>query len=152
MLCYYYYYYYYYYVQCYLWLSLLSLVSLVLAVRADINQMSKVSQQYPFLDTFFVMLVVPNNANFRTCSVLTCSIPRFSIYFSNFIVIVPNAPTTMGITTTFFTFFTLTNRISRSFLVLYHTLVLPDIATSIIIVSFFTLSTTTISGHLDSIM
>ena len=46
----------------------------------------------------------------------------------------------------------LTNRISRSFLVLYHTLVLPDIATSIIIVSFFTLSTTTISGHLDSIM
>ena len=45
------------------------LLSLVFAVRADINQMSKVSQQYPFLGTeqdsiFLIILAVPNNADF----------------------------------------------------------------------------------------
>ena len=43
------------------------LVSLVFTVKADINQMSKVSQQYSFLgtsqdSTFLIILAVPNNA------------------------------------------------------------------------------------------
>ena len=45
------------------------LLSLVFAVRADINQMSKVSQQYPFLGTqeditCLIILAVPKNADF----------------------------------------------------------------------------------------
>ena len=45
------------------------LVSLIFDVRADINQMPKVSQQYPFLgteqdSTFLISLAVPNNADF----------------------------------------------------------------------------------------
>ena len=51
--------------------------------------------------TFLVILAVPNNADFWTCSILI-SISRLSIYFSNFVLIVLDAPTTMGITTTFF--------------------------------------------------
>ena len=51
--------------------------------------------------TFLIMLAVPNNADFWINSILI-SIPRLSIYSSNFAVIVPNAPTTIGITTTFF--------------------------------------------------
>ena len=47
------------------------LVSLFFAVRADINQMPKVSQQYPFLstekdNTFLIILAVLNNADFWT--------------------------------------------------------------------------------------
>lgn len=45
------------------------LVFLVFAVTADIKQMSKVSQQYPFLGTsqdsiFLITVAVPNNADF----------------------------------------------------------------------------------------
>ena len=45
------------------------LVSLLFTVRADINQMSEVSQQYPFLgtqqdSTFLIILAVPNNVDF----------------------------------------------------------------------------------------
>ena len=82
------------------------LLSLVFAVRADINQMSKVWHQYPFLGTqeditFLIILAVPKNADFWTCSILI-SVPRLWIYFSNFVVIVPNAPAIIGMTTTFF--------------------------------------------------
>ena len=76
------------------------------------------------------------------------------MYFSNFVVIVPNAPTIIGITKTFFLshnqeilffnkrYFSI---FSRS---LSHILVYPDTATYIIFDSFFTLSTTSISGLL----
>ena len=45
------------------------LVSLVFAGRADIDQMSKVSQQYRFLGTqqditFLIILAVPNSVDF----------------------------------------------------------------------------------------
>ena len=101
------------------------LVSMVFGVRADINQISKVSPQYCFLgtqqgSTFLIIVVVPNSADFRTCSILI-SIPRLLIYFSNFVVIAPDVPSC----------------ISQSFLILYHTLAL---------------STSTISGLLASIM
>ena len=61
------------------------LVSLVCAIRADVNQMSKVSQQYPLLgiqqdSTFLNILAVPNNADFCSYSILI-SILSLSIYF-----------------------------------------------------------------------
>ena len=110
--------------------------------------MPKVSQQHPFLrtqqdSTFLLILAAPNDADFWICSTLT-SIPRFSVYFSNFAVIVPNAPTTIGITTTFFICYNLaTSSFSKLYFLIFslslsHTLVFPGIFTSIIIVSFFT--------------
>ena len=77
------------------------------------------------------------------------------------VVAVPNAPTTMGITATFFichdlviSFF---NKLYFSiFLVLYHILlyflVFPGMATPTIIVSFFTLSNTAMARLTASII
>ena len=67
------------------------LVSLVFAVRADTKQMLKVWQQYLFLDFYqdnaFLMLAVPINVDFRTCSEHELfSISRLSIYFSIFVI------------------------------------------------------------------
>ena len=67
------------------------LVTLVFAVRADTKQMLKVWQQYLFLgfyqDNAYVMLAVPINVDFWTCSEHELfSISRLSIYFSIFVI------------------------------------------------------------------
>ena len=102
--------------------------------QADVKNFTAIS--FSGYLTFLVILAVPNNADFWRCSILI-SISRLSIYFSNFVLIVLDAPTTMGITTTFFVCHNLeTSHISQSFLFLYHILlfIFPGISTSVIII------------------